>query len=221
MGTSSRIAMMAGLLGLALVAGACASSGESAATVGSEGEACTPGGSCDPGLTCLSKRCVRETNTGMTGGPMGSGGTPGGSGGGSGGSPPVDPTTDFTGSWKYTTGTSTAQCTGNNETKQLVGTFFKLKRGTDSSLIFLIENPTCSLKMDLNGNTASFRSGTSCSYAQGGASFKLELGDGGSIVTTGPNNASVGFAGTITATGGSTIVCTYTINGMATRFSPE
>jgi hypothetical protein len=192
--------------GVALFAGACEPGHEGGTDVGTEGGPCTGQGTCDPGLTCLSKRCVKSQG----GPPSGSGGAPGG-----------DPVTAFIGNWKYTSGTSAAQCTGNTETKQLVGAFFRLRKGTDAALVFGPENTNCNLKLDLEGMTASFRPGTSCSFADGGASFKLEAGEGGTIVSTSPNNAIVGFAGMITATGATTVVCTYTINGTATRVSTD
>jgi hypothetical protein len=209
-------------LGMTIMAGGCGAEDEPASmAVGSEGGVCTTGGSCDPGLTCLSQRCVRAGGT-----APGTGGTGGASGPGTagapGGPPAADDTSGFTGSWKYTSGSSAAQCQqGMTPTKQLVGTFFQLKRGTDAPLLFVPQGTTCSLKMDVAGNVATFRSGTSCSYAEGGQSFRLEAGEGGSIALNSANNGNVAFAGSLTVIAAATLVCTYTINGTATRISPE
>jgi hypothetical protein len=199
-------------LGAGLASGCSSEPEGDSCAVGGEGCACTSGGSCDTGLTCLSQRCVKAPGGG--GGP-GSGGGPGlpgtqGSGGG---------TADFTGSWKYTTGSSTASCgVGGTMSEQLTETF-RLKRGTDSPLIFLF-NESCPLQLDVSANTASFRGGTSCTTVRDGGSVRLEISSG-TIVLTGPNNAMVGFAGALTVTRGNALVCSYTINGTANRISPE
>jgi hypothetical protein len=62
------------LIGLALAAGAFASSckagagGDDECPVGSEGCPCTDGGACDPNLSCLSQTCVNPNPTGGMGG---------------------------------------------------------------------------------------------------------------------------------------------------------
>ena len=82
-----------------------------------------------------------------------------------------DPT-PFIGAWKYTSGTSTSNCGGQSTTDMLTGNV-TLMKGVSSALVSISDD--CTLALDVNGSTASARSGQECSNTAGGVNFTLKI----------------------------------------------
>jgi hypothetical protein len=195
---------MVGALGAALaLSNVSCGGGDDSCKVGGESCACTGGGACDPGLTCLSNRCVK-------------GGAPAGGAGMGGTSTPAAPDLSaFTGTWKYTSGTTVRTCGNTPQTGQLMGNF-TVQKGVDAPLV-VIDDP-CTFKLDPSGTTATFRAGQMCMAVQGGNAATLII-NAGSINVTG-TTSTINHSGTMTLiVNGASVACTYTQNGTAMKIA--
>jgi hypothetical protein len=122
---------------------------------------------------------------------------------------------NFVGTWNYTSGTSTTNCGGQSQTDMLTGgtTFSK---GISSALVSSADG--CTLQLDVNGSTASAKSGQECNQTSQGATVTLKL----TAYTFTVNGIVADESASATLTGngpGGTVNCTYTSTGKLMKIS--
>ena len=117
-----------------------------------------------------------------------------------------DTTGAFIGAWKYTSGTSTTNSGGITETDQLQGTI-TISKGVSSPLVMI--DGTCTLAMDVNGNTASARIPQECNQTEGGNNLNIKFTaytfTVNGVVADDSGSATVQLSG-----GGGSVNCNYT-----------
>jgi hypothetical protein len=124
-------------------------------------------------------------------------------------------TSQFIGTWKYTSGTSTSNCGGTSETEQLTGNV-SIQKGVSSPLVSISEG--CTIALDVNGNTASSRSGQECSANEGGVNVTVKF----TAYTFTVNGVVADESGSaqISASGaGGSINCNLTSTGKLSKIS--
>jgi hypothetical protein len=123
---------------------------------------------------------------------------------------------DFVGSWMET-GQEWLTCNGSAMAPKQVMDTFTINRGIDASLTVILMNPSCVLKFDVSGETATLRSGQTCSQNASGATVTLALASG-SFTLNNPTSGTLIFAGTATGTSATKAVqCTVSAMSSATK----
>jgi hypothetical protein len=117
-------------------------------------------------------------------------------------------TDDFVGSWKYTSGTSTITCSGEDPiTDNLTGNI-TINEGSSSDLILV--DAECSLKLSMDGDKASLDGSQTCVNSDGSltvtfTAFTFKVDD---------TTAHLSSSGTASVNvGGSTVNCTISASG--------
>jgi hypothetical protein len=124
-------------------------------------------------------------------------------------------TDGFVGTWNYTSGTSTSDCTGQPTTMMLTGST-TISKGISSPLVVVDDG--CTLLLDVTGTTASARPSQQCSETSQGVNttlkFKAYSFTVNGIVADESGSADVAVTGP-----GGAINCTYTSTGKLMKVS--
>jgi hypothetical protein len=120
----------------------------------------------------------------------------------------------FIGSWTISTGRLVADCGAViPKIDMTINGMQTVERGTDSDLLFDVQ-PTCRLKMDASGQTATVRANQTCQLMLTGGFTAMGTVTGGSMILDGMGGSTFkcdGSAAFLTAT------CTFDISGTSTK----
>lgn len=116
----------------------------------------------------------------------------------------------FTGSWQFTSGTTTFTCGGQSFTDMLTGSWV-ISAGTDAPLVSVDGN--CTTRMDVNGTVATMRSGQQCTDTEGGTTVVMTI-QSGTFTVSSSTTATLSANGTATVSEGTASVsCTFSMTG--------
>jgi hypothetical protein len=120
----------------------------------------------------------------------------------------ADDEAQFVGSWAEN-GQEWITCSGMSPTSTPIMDTFTVNRGVDAPLTVILQNPSCVLNLDVDGNTATLRPGQSCSQTTSGATATLMLTTG-TISLNDAKDGTMTFSGTGEASSSTRSVnCTF------------
>jgi len=112
----------------------------------------------------------------------------------------------FTGTWKYTSGTTTTSCGGDSQTDTLTGNE-TVTRGSTSDL--LVSDSDCAFKFNVSGNTATALDAQTCTINVGGSNATETVT---SLVFSSPDGSTAHVSGTFSVMVAG-LTCTISLTG--------
>jgi hypothetical protein len=119
-------------------------------------------------------------------------------------------TANFVGTWKYTSGTTTANCQGMTTSDPVTGNE-TVTKGSASDLV--VSDTNCAFNFSVSGGTATAQPGQSCTTQLSGGTLIETVS---SLVFTTSDGKTGHVSGTFNATessGGSSVTCTVSLTG--------
>lgn len=119
-------------------------------------------------------------------------------------------TDDFVGSWKFTSGAMILTCDGQTDTSAVTGNV-TINEGSTSDLV--IVDDQCSIKLKVDGETATLDGAQSCTGNAGGVTITLNYSTY-TFTTSNGETGRLSAAGTATSSqGGLAITCQVNVTG--------